>query len=104
MVERHVFRVAGARPVTARAQDAGDTGESGVVLGVVPIVELVGGHIREIHRRDQHAFRHGRSSSSGNWHIFTPTKPSCASTLMKSDASFVPSPAAASSDRRVCPW
>src|SRR6266700_251405 len=39
MVERDVFRVAGAGPVTARAQDAGDTGESGNMLGIVPGVE-----------------------------------------------------------------
>jgi hypothetical protein len=32
------------------------------VLGIVPVVELVGRDIREIHCRDKDALRHGRSS------------------------------------------
>ena len=39
VVEGHVFRVAGARPEAARAQNPGNAGERGHVLGVVPGVE-----------------------------------------------------------------
>jgi hypothetical protein len=44
------------------------------VLGVVPIVELVSGNLREIHRRDQHTLCHDRSSL-WHWQISTPTSP-----------------------------
>jgi hypothetical protein len=32
------------------------------VLGVVPVVELVLGGLRHVHRRDQRALRHGQTS------------------------------------------
>ena len=42
-------------------EKAGHALPLGDVLGVVPIVELVLGDVREIHRRDQNTFRHDRS-------------------------------------------
>ena len=61
-----------------QSQEAGHTLPFGNVLAVVPIIELVVGHTRKIHCRDQCTFRHGRPSSSGNRHIPTPNKLSCA--------------------------
>src|SRR5580698_6626342 len=56
-----LFRILGADPALKR-QETRHTLPLGYVFGVVPVVELVGRHIREIHRCNQDALGHRASS------------------------------------------